>query len=107
MLSVISSNPPRDGRTWDCQCARCGSTVDYVRCDQCEDGYDGHDCGDDCCCCADPEDNVVCQICRGHGGWYRCMSSMAWCEANPLPGREAHLRGSIEWFLDDSLGDQS
>lgn len=39
-------------------CWNCGGT-----------GYSHHDCGDDCCCCADPEDNVVCDVCDGAGGW--------------------------------------
>lgn len=30
-----------------CQCARCGSSVDGGRCEHCEDGFDGHDCGED------------------------------------------------------------
>lgn len=25
--AVIAPYPPNDGREWDCQCARCGSTV--------------------------------------------------------------------------------
>ena len=82
----------------DCQCARCGSSMDYERCDQCEDGFNGHDCGEDVCCCLRPEENVTCDICDGEGGWHRCMSSPEWCKANPLPGREGVERGSIEWF---------
>jgi len=31
--------------------------------------YSHHDCGEDTCCCLDPEDNVLCDICRGKGGW--------------------------------------
>ena len=49
----------------------------------CEDGWipcwscwgegDEHDCGEDCCCCAQPErdDRVPCDECKGAGGW-RC-----------------------------------
>lgn len=29
-----------------------------------------------------------CDWCRGTGGWWRCLSSKAWCEANPMKGRE-------------------
>src|ERR1700719_2468023 len=98
MPGVIQDYPPRDGKQHDCQCARCGSSCDYERCDQCEDGYDGHDCGEDCCCCLHPEENVVCQICRGYSGWGGAPSSKEWCEANPLEGRENVQRGEIEWF---------
>lgn len=82
----------------DCQCARCGSSVDSESCRECEDGFDGHDCGDDCCMCYMPEDNVPCQYCNGTGVWHRCMSSSEWCEANPVAGREGVRRGEIEWY---------
>jgi len=42
-------------------------------CEQCEEGYSGHDCGEDCCCCADPEDNLVCEFCRGRGYFEVCL----------------------------------
>lgn len=97
----IGPRPPdsfyRAGMEIDCQCARCGSSMDYERCNQCEDGYSDHDCGDDCCCCLEPELNVPCDLCRGQGGWHTCLSSPEWCEANPLPGREQIKRGEIEW----------
>ena len=32
-------------------------------------GYSGHDCGEDCCACLEPEENVVCTQCHGEGGW--------------------------------------
>lgn len=89
---------PVPGYEWDCQCARCGSSVDWEPCDECEDGYDGHDCGEDTCCCLDPEENVVCQYCHGRCGRHRCMSSPEWCEANPLEFRDQFERGAIEWF---------
>lgn len=47
---------------------------EWVYCWNCEDGYSGHDCGDDCCCCLDPEDNVRCDICNGKSGWLICRS---------------------------------
>lgn len=82
----------------DCQCARCGSSIYTERCDQCEDGYDGHDCGEDLCCCRHPEENVPCDWCNGTGVWRTCISSEEWCQANPLTGREEIKRGEIEWF---------
>ena len=42
---------------------------DWVDCWNCGgEGFSHHDCGEDCCCCLHPEDNVVCDICRGKGG---------------------------------------
>lgn len=45
---------------------------EWCECWNCEDGYSGHDCGEDVCCCLYPEDNERCDICRGKGGWWRC-----------------------------------
>jgi len=36
----------------------------------CGTGFSHHDCGDDTCCCLEPEDNVTCDTCMGIGGWY-------------------------------------
>ena len=98
---IIAPFPPHDGKEWDCQCARCGSSCDSVDCWDCGgEGVTDHDCGDDTCCCLYPEDNVECDTCRGPGHWLQCMSSPEWCEANPLPGREGVERGKVEWFVD-------
>lgn len=101
-MKAIADSPPPEmyaaGSEIDCQCARCGSDVFSERCEYCEDGFDGHDCGEDCCCCQYPEDNVPCQYCGGSGMWRRCLSSPEWCEANPMPGRESIKRGAIEWY---------
>lgn len=96
---LIADYPPNDGREWDCQCARCGSSAGRVDCESCDDGYVDHDCGEDCCCCLDPEPNVVCDCCHGTTGWYACLSSEDWCEAHPIAGRESVERGAIEWFV--------
>lgn len=84
-----------DGRTQDdCQCARCGSSVSFVDCPNCDEfGYSSHDCGEDCCCCRYPENNVRCDWCRGTGGSWHCVSGPEWCTANPLPGRE-HIKST-------------
>lgn len=98
---------PRDGREWDCQCARCGSSIMFEDCDNCGgEGYSGHDCGEDCCCCADPDDNVVCSWCGGEGAHAVCCSSAEWCEANPVAGREGVKRGTVEWFTFDKPRDK-
>jgi len=41
----------------------------WVICEQCEDGFSYHECGDDTCACLNPEPNVTCDICNGKGGW--------------------------------------
>ena len=40
-----------------------------VSCWQCDGGYVGHDCGEDVCCCLNPEDNERCDICNGEGAY--------------------------------------
>jgi hypothetical protein len=104
-MKIIAESPSpemyRSGLEIDCQCARCGSSVDTERCNECEDGLDGHDCGEDCCACLHPEDNVPCQYCDGSGVFHCCMSSPEFCRANPLPGREDVEPGRIEWFTID------
>lgn len=93
--------PPKDGGEWVPCCARCGSDVYRQECESCGgEGLNGHDCGEDCCCCADPEEpNVTCDICGDDGGWWNCLSDRKWCEANPRPGRATVPRGAIEWFV--------
>lgn len=57
-------------------CERCGGDTYYQTCWNCAgEGTDGHDCGEDCCCCLYPEDNVPCDICDGEGGWHACLDS--------------------------------
>lgn len=101
-MTIIADRPSdemyRSGLEIEVQCARCGSSVDTQHCGHCEDGFDGHDCGEDCCCCLHPEDNVPCQYCDGTGLWRRCMSSPEWCQANPMHGREGVERGRFEWY---------
>lgn len=68
----------------DGQCARCGSSVAWEVCDRCGgDGY-GEEIWSDIGVMA----RVPCDTCQGECGWFRCLSSPAFCEANPLPGRE-------------------
>ena len=56
-------------------CKRSGHFVEHVGCWRCGgDGVDGHDCGDDTCCCLHPEDNMVCDICEGAGGYEICFT---------------------------------
>lgn len=52
----------------------CGHTKDWQRdCWNCGgSGFTEHDCGEDCCCCLYPEDNVECDICEGVGFYLVC-----------------------------------
>lgn len=80
--------PGRPGET-DHQCARCGSSVGWYDCWDCGGGgLTYHDCGEDTCACLHPEINVQCDSCTGEGGAWHCISTPAWCKANPLPGRD-------------------
>lgn len=55
-------------------CPKCGREMDWEECWNCDEyGFSHHDCGEDSCCCLYPENNVVCDICDGKGGWYRCF----------------------------------
>lgn len=92
--TVIASRPPNDGREWDAQCARCGSSAIYEQCPTC--GGEGVVFFDD-----DDQDlgEFPCDDCDRAGGWAECGSDPAWCEAHPLPQREHIARGSIEWFV--------
>lgn len=85
---------PRDGREWDCQCARCGSSMFFEDCDNC--GGEGWIEDDDWQ--ADHGNGWDCDWCSGEGGYWVCLSSVEYCEANPLSGRDTIKRGKVEWF---------
>jgi hypothetical protein len=60
----------------DLPCPACGHPETRSRhCAEldCDDGF-YHDCGEDCCCCADPVPNVECDECSGNG-------IVRWCAA--------------------------
>lgn len=83
---------PEDG----VYCARCGTYAEWRDCEECDGlGLLDHDCGEDCCVCANPEPNVPCEYCFGHGGWWECMNESDLCEAHPLPGKEGVERGMV------------
>ena len=48
-----------------------------------EGGMSDHECGDDTCCCADPQPNVVCETCDGKAGWILCLHEGGVCEMRP------------------------
>jgi hypothetical protein len=53
-------------------CEKCGYEKSWRDCYNCDEGFSSHDCGEDSCCCLEPEDNVECDICNGKGGWLAC-----------------------------------
>lgn len=66
------------------RCKCCG--MYWVDCETCgADGYSGHDCGEDTCCCLHPEENMRCDVCEGTGGWWTCS-----CDAN---GKHVESKG--------------
>lgn len=60
----------------DGYCPHCGQDLEWMDCDQCEDGMSFHDCGEDCCACLYPENNVVCGQCGGAAGWHWCSNTL-------------------------------
>ena len=88
---------PRDGREWDCQCARCGSSCYVVDCDNC--GGEGEIEDEDWQCAGEFH---RCDWCGGEGGHWACGSSADWCEAHPNDGRADVKRGTVEWFTFDA-----
>lgn len=100
--TLIADRPPSDGRDWDCQCARCGSSCASESCPLCDgDGYHLDDCDDPDC---DKPERFDCPDCQGDGQFHECLSSPEHCEANPRAGREETKRGAIEWFTFDEPG---
>lgn len=100
MDKIIARFPPNDGREWECQCARCGSSMSFIECPECGgEGLCGHDCGEDCCCCLEPEDNIECPACSGVGSFPLCLSaSSGHCAEFPNPGREVTPESTVEWY---------
>jgi hypothetical protein len=103
--SVIAALPPSDGRDWDNQCARCGSSVASHECWSCGgEGttYPGESYEEDPLW-YDQDDVERCQVCNGIGRWWVCLSDWKWCEDHPLPGRENVERGRTEWWTHDEF----
>jgi hypothetical protein len=93
--TLIARRPPCDGREWHAQCARCDSSVDFERCRDCDgSGFAEWETDDE-------NDIAPCEICNGEGSWPMCLSSAAWCQAHPRPGRENVERGEVEWYVVD------
>jgi hypothetical protein len=99
----------RDGREWDCQCARCGSSVDFEMCEYCggEGWTEPGDLYSENPLWYDEDEVAPCHVCNGACSFPHCCSSLGWCEANPLPGREDVNPGTVEWFPIPGTGVQN
>lgn len=66
-------DPGDDGFT-PSYCPVCGADMEWVDCWYgCDEGY-FHDCGEDCCCCLEPEPNQPCPECHGVGRHLECSA---------------------------------
>ena len=74
------------------KCEKCGNSLAWIDCIECDEGLSGHDCGEDCCVCADPEPNEICDACKGQGGWWVCLDC-----ADPEFIKQAELDGRVAW----------
>ena len=61
----------------DTPCPKCQHYTYRRDCGGCDEGMSGHDCGEDCCVCLDPEPNVTCNECRGRG-WHTWCPRCGW-----------------------------
>lgn len=70
-MSDLTPEVVVDSKEW---CAKHQSQKFWVDCWDCGgEGMSHHDCGEDCCVCLDPEDNVRCDTCYGKGGFKLCV----------------------------------
>lgn len=90
--------PRNDASHEEVCCGRCGSSVEMQRCEECNGDGDRPDDGSDPGSYRTDFGFVQCHACDGEPMWYRCLSSVEWCNAHPIPGRESIERGKIEWF---------
>ena len=97
---LFCRRPLSDGQDWECQCARCGSSVTEEVCSWC--GGDGEtqpgELYEEDPLWYDEDDTEPCHQCGGEGGWARCISAPEWCDTHPMPGRERVESGEVEWF---------
>lgn len=99
--TFIGPNHPNDDRRWDCQCARCGSSLVWEECSAC--GGEGMTAPgqlyEEDPLWYDPDDTKPCHQCGGEASFPCCISSPDWCEAHPIVGREGIARSTPEWFV--------
>lgn len=100
LTTIIAERPPNDGAEWDCQCARCGRSVEWIECEACGgEGITGPgELYEEDPLWYDMNDTGPCRQCNGEASWPVCMSTESYCQNNPIPGREDIKRGRVEWF---------
>lgn len=66
--------PLDDEIDFDDSCEKCGCSLQVETCWQCGGAGGWHDCGDDTCCCLNPDEdlNDECDICNGKGEYSFC-----------------------------------
>lgn len=98
---IIGHDHPNDGRNWECQCARCGSSLEWISCEHC--GGEGMtelgELYEEDPLWYDPDDTEPCYQCGGEAAWPVCLSSEDWCQAHPLKGRTEIKHSTPEWFV--------
>lgn len=99
--SVVGASHPQDGREWDCQCARCGSSLEWHECSACGgEGITGPgELYEQDPLWYDMDDYETCHQCGGEASFQSCLSSEEWCKTHPLKGRENIESGTPEWFV--------
>lgn len=95
---AIGERPPNDGRWYDANCARCGSSTTSQECDSCGGQGVTVDLADEFSFCELEPNKSICQSCGGLGRFYICDRQRLECEAMPIAGREQYARGVIEWI---------
>ena len=82
---LVGPDPPHDGRDWECQCARCGSTLEWELCSACDgEGITGPgELYEQDPLWYDPGDMKPCGECGGQGGHY-------WCDTKECPTNEGY-----------------
>ena len=105
---LLGENPPQDGKEYDCQCARCGSSVEWEQCGACGgEGITGPgELYEQDPLWYDPDDYETCHQCGGEASFPSCISSDEWCKAHPKKGREEIESGTPEWFVVNRSNDK-
>lgn len=98
--TFIGAQHPHDGRRWECQCARCGSSMESELCGACggEGFTEPGELYEQDPLWYDQDDTEACHKCNGEGGWMLCLSSEKWCQTHALPGRGKYPRHTPEWY---------
>jgi hypothetical protein len=96
--NVIGNIVPGDD--WECQCARCGSSIQFDPCASC--GGDGWtepgELYEQDPLWYDQNDTEACPDCDGEGSFAICISSRRWCQTHASVGRGKYPRHTVEWF---------